>query len=454
MVKKSKTRFICQNCGYVSYKWQGRCPECGEWGSFQEEIVKKDDFLLRGFTSKESKPLPIPEIKEHKQKRYSTGIEEFDRILGGGGVPGSLILIGGEPGVGKSTLLMEVGNKLSSLNCSVLYISGEESAEQSKLRASRLKINSPYLYILTETNLNQITLQIMNLKPKIVIIDSIQTLYREDYSSAPGSVSQLRECTAYLMRLAKSERITVFLIGHVTKEGAIAGPRVLEHIVDTVLYFESGKDYQYRILRVVKNRFGPCSEIGIFNMEKDGLKGIANPSKLFLENTSIEAPGVTVVSTIEGTRSFLVEIQALVSPSNLAIPRRITQGVDYNRLCLLLAVLEKRGKLRLYDQDVYINIAGGVRVREPACDLGIALAITSSYKDKAFPKNTIALGEIGLSGDIRPLGAVDKRIKEAVKLGFTQCFISKSSLKKIKTSVKMKFIGVKDIREAMELFEM
>lgn len=446
-----KTRFICQNCGYVSFKWQGRCPACGKWDSFQEEIVRKGTFSPLRQTFKETVPLPITEVKEYEQRRYSTRVEEFDRILGGGVVPGSLVLIGGEPGIGKSTLLMEIGNKLSSSNCSVLYVSGEESAEQSKLRASRLKVNSPHFYILPETNLNQITLQIMNLKPRIVIIDSIQTLYREDYNSAPGSVSQIRECTAYLMGLAKREKITIFLIGHVTKEGAIAGPRVLEHIVDTVLYFESGKDYQYRILRVVKNRFGPCSEIGIFSMEEDGLKEVTNPSKLFLKNSLEDTSGTAIVSTIEGSRSFLVEIQALVSPSNLAIPRRITQGVDYNRLCLLLAVLEKQGKLRLYDQDVYVNVAGGVRVREPACDLGIALAIASSYKEQTFPKNTIAIGEIGLSGDIRPVGVIDKRIKEASKLGFNRCILPQSLIKKSKISSKMEFIGVREIREAIKL---
>ena len=448
-MEKSRIRFVCQSCGYISSKWLGRCPECGQWDSFYEENLKKESFV-RGLSSEVASPKPIREIKEYSQRRYLSGVGEFDRILGGGIVPGSLILIGGEPGIGKSTLLLEVGNRLSCPDCPVLYISGEESAEQTKLRALRLGVDSPYLYILTETNLEEIVRQINDLKPRVVIIDSIQTIYREDYSSAPGSILQVRESAAYLMRLAKQKTITIFLIGHVTKEGSIAGPRVLEHIVDTVLYFEPGKDYQYRILRGVKNRFGPTSEIGIFKMEESGLKEVKDSSKLFLSD-SLGSSGTMVIPTIEGTRSFLVEIQALVTPSNLAIPRRITQGIDYNRVCLLLAVLERRGRLRLYDKDVYINVAGGMKVKEPACDLAIALAIASSFKDAPPPEKTIAIGEIGLAGEIRPASFVEKRLKEAVKLGFTQCLISNLSLSKFRNFPGVELIGVRRIEEALKI---
>lgn len=451
MIKKEKVRFICQGCGHTFFKWFGRCPECGEWDSFHEEKLEKKAFYP-GLSLPQTKPKSIKEIEESSQKRYSSRIKEFDRILGGGVVPGSLVLIGGEPGIGKSTLVLEVGSRLSGPESVVLYVSGEESVEQSKLRASRLGVNSAYLYVSCETNLEEIVRQIDDLGPRIVIIDSIQTIHREDCSSAPGSVAQIRESTAYLMKLAKHKKITIFLIGHVTKEGAIAGPRILEHVVDTVLYFESGRDYQYRILRVVKNRFGPTSEIGIFSMEEDGLKEITDSSKFFLEDLSLDrgTPGTAIVPTIEGSRSFLVEIQALVTSSNLAIPRRITQGIDYNRLCLLLAVLEKRGNLRFFNQDVYLNIAGGMKVNEPACDLAIALAIVSSLKNKPFLKKTIAIGEMGLTGEIRPVRFMEKRIKEAVKLGFTRCLVPYCELRKMKNLPGAEFIRVGKVEEALE----
>lgn len=450
-MEKRKTRFLCQNCGYLSFKWLGRCPQCGEWDSISEEKLKEGVFT-RGLSLTSRKPVSIREIERSTLSRYLSGIDEFDRILGGGVVPGSLILVGGEPGIGKSTLLLEIANRLSSPKSVVLYISGEESIEQSKLRATRLGVNSAYLYVSSETNLEEITQQINDLEPKIVIIDSIQTVYREDYSSAPGSVSQVRESTAYLMKLAKQKKITIFLIGHVTKEGAIAGPRVLEHIVDTVLYFESGKDYRYRILRAVKNRFGPTSEIGIFGMEEDGIKEILDSSKLFLGDPSLDrdGSGTAVVPTIEGSRSFLVEIQALVTSSTLAIPRRVTQGMDYNRLCLLLAVLEKRGGMRFYNQDVYLNVAGGMRVDEPACDLAIVLAIASSFKDKPFLKRAVAVGEVGLAGEIRPVEFMEKRLREANKLGFSQCLIPYFGSKEIKIPSQMKLIKVRSVKEALE----
>ncbi|MEA1965207.1 MAG: DNA repair protein RadA [Candidatus Aerophobetes bacterium] len=449
-MEKEKIRFICQNCGYSSFKWLGRCPECGKWNSFLEERIKKGNL-----SSSPSLTIPksITEIGESICRRYSTHIGEFDRILGGGVVPGSLVLIGGEPGIGKSTLLLEVGDKLSSPNSSVLYISGEESVEQTKLRASRLGITSPHLYLLSETRIEIIAQQINNLKPRAAIIDSIQTMYTEGYTSSPGSISQIRESTAYLMKLAKQKKAAIFLIGHVTKEGAIAGPKILEHIVDTVLYFESEKNYQYRILRTVKNRFGAASEIGVFKMEEDGLKEIVNPSELFLEDYYPEdnLPGKVIVPTMEGSRTFLVEIQALVTNSNLPVPRRISQGISYNRLCLLLAVLEKRVGLRLYNQDVYINVAGGMKVSEPSCDLAIALSIASSFKDKPFLKKAVAMGEIGLGGEIRTGGFMERKLKEAVKLGFTQSLIPQSSLLEVKKNFsQMKLIEIRNIGEAIK----
>ncbi|NQS88707.1 DNA repair protein RadA [Patescibacteria group bacterium] len=448
---RNKTRFVCQKCGYVSLKWMGKCPECGEWDSLYEEMVKEKKLFS---PSAISVPKTINEIKISTKNYYHSGISEFDRILGGGIVPGSLILIGGEPGIGKSTLLLEVVDKLSYLKDSILYVSGEESAQQTKLRASRLGVNSPFLYILPETNLKIILQQIDKLKPRVVAIDSIQSIYLEDLNSIPGSITQIRECTTHFTRVAKKENITIFLVGHVTKEGAIAGPRVLEHMVDTVLYFESSRDYQYRILRATKNRFGPTSEIAIFKMEKEGLKEVVDSSRLFLRESFLDtnAPGTVIVPTVEGSRVFLVEIQALVSNSNLAIPRRITQGVDYNRICLLLAVLGKRGKFRFFNKDVYINVAGGMRVDEPACDLAIALAIISSLTNKPASSRSAVLGEIGLDGEIRPVGFIEKRIKETIKLGFTRCLLPSSELQRLKGNQELsriELIGVKKIEEAL-----
>ncbi|MBA7495273.1 DNA repair protein RadA [subsurface metagenome] len=432
-------RFICQSCGRVSVRWLGRCPECGEWDSFYGEKTKKT-FSSRSSSGTQVSYKSLEEIGEKVQQRYLTGIREFDRTLGEGVVPGSLVLIGGEPGIGKSTLLLEVAGELSSSKFPVLYISGEESAEQTKLRASRLGVNSPYIYVSSETNVEGIAELMEKLKPKSVVIDSIQTIYREDFPSAPGSVTQVRESAVYLMRVAKERGITVFLIGHVTKEGAIAGPRVLEHVVDTVLYFEPERSQEYRILRSVKNRFGPTLEIGIFRMEQNGLREVSDTSRLFLTDSSMneDIPGSVAVPTMEGTRCFLVEIQALVTASNLAVPRRVVQGVDYNKLCLLLAVLEKRQGLRFYDQDVFINVAGGMRINEPACDLGIALSVVSSLKNLPFSKRTVAVGEVGLGGDIRPVAFMDKRMGEAAKLGFTRCLTSK-----VRPNEKKIFSGVK-----------
>ncbi len=448
---RDKTRFVCQKCGYVSLKWMGKCPECEEWSSLHEEKIEKGKSSTPPVISI---PKTVREIKISSKNYYYSGISEFDRILGGGIVPGSLVLVGGEPGIGKSTLLLEVVNKLSYLKDATLYVSGEESAEQTKLRALRLGVNSPFLYILPETNLEIVLQQIDKLKPLVVAIDSIQAVYIEDLSSIPGSITQIRECTTHLMKVAKQKNIAVFLVGHVTKEGSIAGPKILEHMVDTVLYFESSRNYQHRILRAIKNRFGPTSEIGIFKMEKKGLKEVADPSRLFLRESFLDTnmPGAVIVPTVEGSRVFLVEIQALVSNSNLAIPRRITQGVDYNRIHLLLAVLGKRGKFRFFNKDVYVNVAGGMKVDDPACDLAIALSIISSLTNKPVPAHTVALGEIGLAGEIRPVGSIEKRIKEAIKLGFTKCLLPSSEIQKLKGDKELsqiKFIGVKRIEDAL-----
>ena len=444
-------RFICQVCGRVSLKWLGRCPECGEWDSFVEEKIKK---TLSPVSSSEGEVVykSLQEIGEKGQQRYLTGIKEFDRTLGEGVVPGSLVLIGGQPGIGKSTLLLEVAGKLSSSKFPVLYVSGEESAEQTKLRASRLEVSSPYIYVSSETNVERIAELMEKLKPKAVIIDSIQTIYREDLASSPGSVSQVRESAVYLMRVAKKRGVAIFLIGHVTKEGAIAGPRVLEHVVDTVLYFEPERNHEYRILRSVKNRFGPTLEIGIFRMEQNGLREVNDASRLFLTDSSIsgDVPGSVAVPTMEGSRCFLVEIQALVTSSNLAVPRRVTQGVDYNKLCLLLAVLEKRQNLRFYDQNVFMNVAGGMRVSEPACDLAIALSVVSSLKNVPFSRRTVAIGEVGLGGEIRPVAFMDKRIGEAAKLGFSRCLTSKVRLNEKKNFPGVKIMEFTTIEEILQ----
>jgi len=446
-----KTRFVCQNCGYVSLKWLGRCPECGNWESLCEERIKP----FRATVSHSPSPFPpqtVNQISISHQKRYRTNIGEFDRILGGGIVPGSLILVGGEPGIGKSTLLLDVGNKLSSQGHSVLYISGEESAQQTKLRAVRLDINSPNLLILAETNLSLISEQIEKIKPEVVIVDSIQSVYLEELGSTPGSISQIRESTTHLMRIAKGKGITIFLIGHVTKRGVLAGPRVLEHMVDTVLYFETSSDYQYRILRTTKNRFGPTSEIGIFMMRENGLEEVLDSSKFFL-HTSLHnspTPGTVVMPTMEGSRPFLVEIQALVTVSNLNLPRRISQGIEHNRLCLLLAVLEKQGKIPFYNRDVFLNVAGGIRINDPACDLPIILAIVSSLWERPIQKGLVAIGEVGVGGEIRPVAFMEKRIKDAVKLGYSRCLTFPSYSKSIKNPGKIKIIGIPGVGEAIK----
>lgn len=444
-----KSRFVCKACGYQSPKWVGRCPECGEWDSLVEEVEEKKSG--RSISSvRSSSPQAVNEIPIYKETRYRSEINEFDRILGGGVVPGSAVLVGGEPGIGKSTLLMEVAEGLSRTKSPILYVSGEESLQQARIRATRLGVKSPSLYILTENNLQAIQSQINKLRPETVIIDSIQTVYVDELDSSPGSISQVRECTSCLIRLAKKEGTAIFLVGHVTKEGSIAGPRIMEHMVDTVLYFESSQDFQYRILRATKNRFGSTSEIGIFKMAERGLVEVVDSSTLFITDSFLDngTPGTTVVPTVEGSRVFLVEIQALVDRSNLAVPRRVTQGIDYNRLYLLLAVLGRRG-FNFYQKDVYVNVAGGVKVEEPACDLAIALSLASSIKNRPLRPKTVAVGEIGLTGEVRPVGFMEQRLKEAKKLGFERCIGPSLRQKETQKLSGIEFIGVRNIKKAI-----
>ncbi|MHB8916821.1 MAG: DNA repair protein RadA, partial [Desulfocucumaceae bacterium] len=398
----SRTRFACRGCGYISSRWLGRCPDCGDWNTMVEESAGR--AAQARATDHSADACLISEVPVAEEDRFATGIQELDRTLGGGVVPGSLVLLGGDPGIGKSTLLLQVASRVSRSGQKVLYVSGEESLQQVRMRASRLKIEEGPLYLLSETDIDRVELNIRDLRPELVVIDSIQAVLKPEISSAPGGVGQVRECAAQMMRLAKNQGVSIFLVGHVTKEGALAGPKVLEHMVDTVLYFEGERHHTFRILRGVKNRFGSTNEIGIFQMEGDGLREVFNPSELFMINRSRgSVAGSVVVSTMEGNRPLLVEIQALVSPTGFGTPRRMTAGVDYNRVSLILAVLEKRVGLHLGGQDAYVNAVGGVRLDEPAADLGMALALASSFKEIAVQEGLVAVGEIGLTGEIRPV---------------------------------------------------
>ena len=454
MGKEKKAVFRCQQCGYESSRWLGRCPDCGGWNTLIEEVFKEENkYSLH--PEGHSIPLPISKIEiEESKSRYKTEISEFDRVLGGGIVPGSLILVGGEPGIGKSTLLLQIANSLSS-NCGViLYISAEESLYQIKLRATRLGVLAEKLFLVSETDIEVIKKHISEIKPKVVIVDSIQTINDYEISSSPGSISQVRECTAQLMRLAKSKEISVFIIGHVTKGGILAGPKVLEHIVDTVLYLEGEQYNIYRILRSTKNRFGSTNELGIFKMGEKGLVEVLNPSELLLSEKPSHVSGSVVAATFEGSRPLLVEMQALVSYSNLGIPRRMTTGVDYNRVLLILAVLEKRVGYSLHSQDVHVNIAGGIKVLEPAIDLAIIMAVASSFKDVPIDPATVIFGEVGLAGEVRMVSQVEKRIQEISKMGFKRCIIPKSNLKSLNNFSSKKgleIIGVKTVQEAINL---
>lgn len=456
MAKGKTTVYFCQNCGYESAKWMGQCPGCHEWNTFVEEVVDKKSTgknRISTETQAKAKVLPLSAIEMTNDKRTSTGMKELDRVLGGGIVQGSMVLVGGDPGIGKSTILLQVCRNLSMQGIQVLYISGEESLQQIKIRAARIGDFGDSLRLLCETNLDIIRAVIDREKPQIVVIDSIQTMYNEEVGSAPGSVSQVRESTGVLMQIAKGKGISVFIVGHVTKEGVVAGPRVLEHMVDTVLYFEGDRHAAYRILRGVKNRFGSTNEIGVFEMRQDGLAEVKNPSEYMLSGKPEGASGSVVACSMEGTRPILLEVQALVCHSNFGIPRRTAAGTDFNRVNLLMAVLEKRLGLQLGNCDAYINIAGGIRMNEPAIDLGIVLALISSYKDRPIDEKTICFGEVGLSGEVRAVSMAEQRVLEAKKLGFETCILPAVSLEAVHSGEKsiegIRLIGVKTVKDAM-----
>lgn len=450
MANKTKTSiFFCKECGYESSKWLGQCPGCREWNSFVEEsAVKKGNNMVRA-NKNAAEPSRLSSVSLDMEDRSKTGMEELDRVLGGGIVRGSLILVGGDPGIGKSTLLLQVCRNLSESGKKVLYVSGEESLKQIKIRAMRIGKFSDEFSMLCETNLEIIEETLKKYMPDVVVIDSIQTMFKSDISSAPGSVSQVRESTNTFMQLAKGLAISIFIVGHVTKEGVVAGPRLLEHMVDTVLYFEGDRHASYRILRGVKNRFGSTNEIGVFEMRENGLNEVKNPSEFMLSGKPEDASGSVIACSIEGTRPILIEIQALVCRTNFGIPRRTAAGTDFNRVNLLMAVLEKRIGLQINDCDAYVNIAGGIKINEPALDLGIVMAIVSSYKDRVIDSKTIVFGEIGLSGEVRAVSMAEQRISEAAKLGFDTCILPKASLDGIKVKADIKLIGVRNVAEAI-----
>lgn len=452
MAKGKKTVYFCQNCGHEETKWLGQCPACKEWNTFVEEkvLVSSVSAQTGAKTARDINVVSLSEVSVDDHTRIETGMQELDRVLGGGIVPGSLVLVGGDPGIGKSTLLLQVCQKLAQER-SVLYISGEESLSQIKLRANRMGEFQENLKLLCETNLDTIRNVIENRKPELVIIDSIQTMYSEDVSSAPGSVSQVRESTHVFMQLAKGLGITIFIVGHVTKEGTVAGPRVLEHMVDTVLYFEGDRHASYRILRGVKNRFGSTNEIGVFEMRQNGLVEVENPSEYMLSGKPENASGSVVACSMEGTRPLLIEIQALVCESNFGMPRRTAAGTDYNRVNLLMAVLEKRIGLHMSNCDAYVNIAGGIKMNEPAIDLGIVMAMISSYKNRSVDEKMIVFGEVGLSGEVRAVSMPEQRVAEAKKLGFEICVVPEVSLDMVKNIKGIKIVGVKTVNDAMNL---
>ena len=451
MAKAKSTAFFCQNCGYESAKWQGQCPACHEWNTFTEEPVAKiTGSAVIKKAAAEIRPVRLSEIQTDESQRISSGMEELDRVLGGGIVAGSLMLVGGDPGIGKSTLLLQVCHNLTGTGHKVLYVSGEESAQQIKLRAKRIGDFKDDLMLLCETNLELIRSVIEKTRPEIVVIDSIQTMYHEAVSAAPGSVSQVREATNVLMQIAKGMGISIFLVGHVTKEGVVAGPRVLEHMVDTVLYFEGDRYASYRILRGVKNRFGSTNEIGVFEMRQSGLREVTNPSEYMLDGKPENASGSIVACSMEGSRPILIEIQALVCHTNLPMPRRTTAGTDFNRVNLLLAVLEKRAGMQMSACDVYVNIAGGIRMTEPAIDLGLILALVSSYKDIAIDEKAIAFGEVGLSGEIRSVNMAQQRVQEAKKLGFETVLMPQVSMKALQKVEGIQIIGLETVRDAVQ----
>ncbi len=448
---KAKTIFLCNNCGYESAKWLGKCPACGDWNSFVEEKIQKtNDFIIgKDENKKTNKPMALNSVEGKESFRTSTGFDELDRVLGGGIVKGSLVLVGGEPGIGKSTLILQLCDKIKG-DGKVLYVSGEESAEQIKLRADRLNIQNDDIMFLAETDIDNVQASILELNPKLVIIDSIQTMYSDEITSAPGTVSQVREITARIMKLCKCNNITTIIIGHVTKEGNIAGPRVLEHMVDTVLYLEGERYFSYRILRSVKNRFGSTNEVGMFEMQNEGMMEISNPSTILISEREDNPPGSAIVATMEGTRPLLIELQALTSTTVFGFPRRTANGFDVNRLTVLMAVLEKRANMNISNQDIYLNVVSGIKISEPAVDLAVLLAVASSFKNLSIAKDVVAIGEVGLTGEVRSVNFIDKRLKEVEKMGFKTCIIPESNKKLLKEKYKLDIIGVKNINEAMQ----
>lgn len=453
---KQKTTFFCKECGFESPKWLGQCPGCKEWDSFVEEPAVKTAAGRSVTVTEHREPSKLSEIVTNDEVRTLTGIGELDRVLGGGIVTGSLVLVGGDPGIGKSTLLLQMCKQLAEAGKDVLYVSGEESVKQIKMRADRLGTFQKELFLLSETDLDIVTEVIGRKKPEIVIIDSIQTMYREEIGSAPGSVSQVRETTSTLMRLAKSLPVSIFIVGHVTKEGVVAGPRVLEHMVDTVLYFEGDGGASYRFLRGVKNRFGSTDEIGVFEMRGNGLVEVPNPSEYMLAGKPKQAPGSIVVCSIEGTRPILIEVQALVCQTNFNMPRRTSTGTDYNRVNLLMAVIEKRMGVRMGDCDAYINVAGGMRIHEPALDLGIILALLTSYRNQSLDDETICFGEVGLAGEVRAVNMAEQRVLEAAKLGFKRCILPKVNCRQLALTKEqtrgLELVGIESIHELLEVF--
>ena len=448
---KTETKFVCQECGYETIKWLGKCPSCGQWETFVEERQKKE-AASKHSASAGIKAIELDGVTTGSEERFITGIGELDRVLGGGAVRGSLILIGGDPGIGKSTLILQMCNSMKSAPC--LYITGEESISQVKMRADRLGVNNKQILVAAETNMTEVLESVQRIKPGLLVVDSIQTVFSEDLVSAPGSVSQVREVTLQLLRLAKTENITVVIAGHVTKEGSMAGPRVLEHMVDTVLYFEGERQQSYRILRAVKNRFGSTNEIGVFEMGERGLTEVSNPSSVMLSGRTDSEPGSVVVCSMEGTRPMLIEIQALLSETSFNNPRRMANGMDYNRIILLLAVLEKKVGMQLHYCDAYVNVVGGIKISETASDLGVVVAVASSYKNKPVDKDCVIIGEVGLTGEVRAVNRIEGRINEAARMGFRKCIIpeaNKKSLKQLKNNPGIEIITVDSVKKAMDI---
>lgn len=449
---KIKTKYVCQSCGYETAKWLGKCPECTKWNTFVEEIdqksTKKEVFII---DKSSSKPVSINSIESKEEERFTTDINELDRVLGGGIVKGSLVLVGGDPGIGKSTFLIQVSSNVANLGKTVLYITGEESESQIKMRAKRLGINSENLYIFAENNLSIIESYLESVNPELIILDSIQTVFSPEISSAPGTVSQIKEGTSKFMKISKKMGISTFIVGHVTKEGSLAGPKLLEHMVDTVLYFEGERYNTYRLVRAVKNRFGSTNELGVFEMRDLGLVELDNPSKILISEKPKDVAGSVIISTVEGTRPMLLELQALVSPTSFGIPKRTSTGVDYNRVGMLLAVLEKRVGLQIQNQDVYINIVGGIKINEPSIDLGIAISVASSFRNIPIDEDIAVTGEVGLTGEVRAVSFIEKRIAECKKLGFKKIVVPRSNYDVVKETKGIEIWPVDNLRQAINI---